>query len=379
MRIGLVVTGGVDASGRERVIPALLWLVERLARRHDLHVFVLRHYAAPTTYRLLGATVHDLGRTDRTPGFGTVRQVRRLARAISAIGRFDIVHGYWAVPAGLVVTRVARRLGVPAVVTFDSGEFVSLPDIGYGLQRRWIDRHRVMWTARHATRITVTTEFMTRLATAHGIDRVDLVPLGVDPAKFPPAVEKGGPPWRLLHVASLNPVKDHNTLLHAFARVIAAVPDVHLDVVGEDTVGGAVQRTAHDAGVDGRVTFHGFKATDELSAFYQRAHLHIVSSRHEAAGIVVLEAACAGVPTVGSAVGYVADWNGTRAAAVPPGDPAALAGAIVALLANAEERDRLSTAARAWALGHDADWSAARFTELYADAAHRDPRPRPLV
>ena len=41
MRIGLVVSGGVDRSGRERVTPSLLWLVERLARRHDVHVFVL--------------------------------------------------------------------------------------------------------------------------------------------------------------------------------------------------------------------------------------------------------------------------------------------------------------------------------------------------
>jgi hypothetical protein len=44
MRIALVVPGGVDRSGRERVIPILLWLIERLARRHTVHAFVLRHY-----------------------------------------------------------------------------------------------------------------------------------------------------------------------------------------------------------------------------------------------------------------------------------------------------------------------------------------------
>jgi glycosyltransferase involved in cell wall biosynthesis len=370
MRVGLVVTGGVDASGRERVIPTLLWLIDRLARQHDVHVFVLRHHVTPTTYRLRGATVHDLGRTDRTPGLGTMRQVRRLARAMSGIGPFDVVHAYWAIPAGLVATRVARRLGIPAIVTFDSGEFVSLPDIGYGLQRRWIDRRRVMWTARHATRATVSTEFMARLAAAHRVDRVDLVPLGVDPSAFPPGNVPAGPPWRLLHVASLNPVKDHVTLLRALASVVATIPEVHLDIVGEDTLGGAVQRTAREAGVDDHVTFHGFTPTDTLGAFYARAHLHVVSSRHEAAGVVVLEAACAGVATVGSAVGYVADWHGTRAAGVPPGDPAALAHAIVALLRDPIERARLGAAARAWALTHDADWTAARFADLYAAVSH---------
>ena len=55
MRIGLVVSGGVDRSGRDRVTPSLLWLVERLARRHDLQVFVLHYYPQPCSYPLLGA------------------------------------------------------------------------------------------------------------------------------------------------------------------------------------------------------------------------------------------------------------------------------------------------------------------------------------
>ena len=52
MRIGLVVAGGFDPSGRERVIPSLVWLVERLARRHAVHVFVLRYFEEPRTYAL---------------------------------------------------------------------------------------------------------------------------------------------------------------------------------------------------------------------------------------------------------------------------------------------------------------------------------------
>src|SRR5438128_2446244 len=46
MRIGVVVTGGVDASGRERVVPALLWLVERLARRDAARVTVATNWMA---------------------------------------------------------------------------------------------------------------------------------------------------------------------------------------------------------------------------------------------------------------------------------------------------------------------------------------------
>ena len=62
MRIALVVAGGVDRSGRERVTPALLWLIERLARRHEVVVYALRYLERACSYPLLGATVHDLGR-----------------------------------------------------------------------------------------------------------------------------------------------------------------------------------------------------------------------------------------------------------------------------------------------------------------------------
>src|SRR6266851_3444718 len=94
MRIAIIVTGGVDASGRERVVPALLWLIERLARRHDVHVFALHHYRDPCTYPLLGATVHDVGRVDGPTGLRRFRLRARLAAAVGAAasrGRFDVL------------------------------------------------------------------------------------------------------------------------------------------------------------------------------------------------------------------------------------------------------------------------------------------------
>src|SRR5215469_1742163 len=61
MRIALFVPGGVDRSGTDRVIPALLALIERLARRHAVLVLALTSAPAIGRYELLGATVHDAG------------------------------------------------------------------------------------------------------------------------------------------------------------------------------------------------------------------------------------------------------------------------------------------------------------------------------
>ena len=58
MKLALLMPGGVDRSGEHRVIHAFLWLLERLARRHEVHVFALNQEPEPAEWDLLGAHVH---------------------------------------------------------------------------------------------------------------------------------------------------------------------------------------------------------------------------------------------------------------------------------------------------------------------------------
>jgi glycosyltransferase involved in cell wall biosynthesis len=365
MRIALVVAGGVDRSGRERVTPALLWLIERVARRHEVVVYVLRYHEQPCSYPLLGATVHDLGHPQ-----GLLRQYLALAGGLRRTPPFDVIHGYQALPAGLVSAMAGRRLGVPSLVTLDSGEFAAIPDIGYGLQRLGRARLLVAATLRLSTRLTVCSHYMERLARQRGVEP-DVIPIGVDANLFRPAELLEGPPWRLLHVASLNPVKDQLTLLEALRHLIEEVPQVHLDITGEDTLGGEIQAVAQRLGVARHVTFHGLQSTDALIGLYQRAHLFVLSSRHEAASVAVLEAAACELATVGTRVGYLADWSPDRAVTLAPGDPLALADGIAGLLADPSKRHRLARAAREWTLAHDADWTATQFERLYLELSRR--------
>jgi glycosyltransferase involved in cell wall biosynthesis len=361
MRIALVVPGGLDRSGRTRVIPSLLWLVERLAARHQLQVFVVDYAEQPCTYQLIGATIRDLGRVGGPPGLRRFQIAHRLARAVSLHGPFDVIHSYLGMPAGVAATSVARRTGVPVVVTFDAGELVAIDEIAYGLQRRWFDRVAIRRTLVNAAVVTVATRYMAALP-ALADTAVEIIPIGVEPKLFPLSTAPPGPPWRLVRVGSINGVKDHALLL----RALVQLPDVQLDLVGEDTLGGAMQRLAEELGVSGRVTFHGFQPSDHLATFYGSAHLNVVTSHHEAANVTMLEAACAGRPTVGTRVGYVADWAPERAVAIGTRDPRALADAIGALLRDADRRQRLAAAAREWTLAHDADWTATTFSDLYA-------------
>jgi glycosyltransferase involved in cell wall biosynthesis len=227
-----------------------------------------------------------------------------------------------------------------------------------------MDRQAIRATIRRATFLTVGTKFMTEQPALHHA-RVRVIAMGIDTRMFAPDVRPAGPPWRLIRVASLNRVKDYPTLLNALRRVIERLPEVHLDIVGEDTLHGSVQALAGALGLERHVTFHGFQPSDRVAALYARAHLHVVSSLHEAAGVVTLEASCSGIATVGTRVGHVADWGPDRAIAVPTRDPELLAGGILELLLDPVRREQIAAKARAWTLAHDADWTAREFAHLY--------------
>jgi glycosyltransferase involved in cell wall biosynthesis len=337
VKVAIIAPGGFDRSGRERIIPALVWLVERLARRHEVHVFVVGATEEPCRYTLVGAHIHDIGRVAGPPGVRLARRWRRLLGSLAQPGQWDVVHAFWTVPCGLLAGLAGRRFGAPAVVSIGGGELVWLEDIGYGGAGSWRGRVGTALALKLADGVTGGSRYvLTPLP-----DRMpgQVVPLGVDTASFAaPVARPAGPPWRIVHVGSINRVKDQVTLLRSLRLIADQEPRVHLDWVGEDTLQGAMQRLCAELGLSRHVAFHGFLPSDRVAPLFQAAHLNMLSSRHESQGVVVGEAGAAGVPTVGTRVGVVADLSPEAALAVPVSDPAALAEGVVALLRDPERR-----------------------------------------
>ena len=364
MKLALVVPGGVDRSGEFRVIPALLALIERLSVRHEVHVFALHQESAPCAWDLLGARVHNIGR-----GATRLRAVRAILREHHA-SPFGLVQAFFSGACGLIAVSAARMLGIPSIVHVAGGEPVRLPDIGFGGRLTWRGRlqERVVLTG--ASALTAASAPQLELLAGLGAD-ARRVPLGVDcvqawPARAP-VPRRTDEPARLIHVASLNRVKDQPTLLRALAQLARRQQAFHVDIVGEDTLGGSIQRLAYELGLAERVRFHGFMTQRQLLPLMQAAHVLVVSSRHEAGPVAVLEAAAMGVPTVGTAVGHVLEWAPEAALAVPVGDGQALAAALSQVLSDEALRLRLARAAWMRAVWQDADYTAGCFEALYEE------------
>jgi glycosyltransferase involved in cell wall biosynthesis len=360
VKLALVVPGGVDRGGERRVIPALLHLIARLAQAHEVHVFALRQEAKPARWPLAGATVHNVGE-----GWTRWRAIRALATEHHR-APFDRIHAIFSGPCGQVAVAAGLWLHCPTLVHIAGGELVALRDIRYGGRQNWRGRLCEALVLRFADQVTAASAPIIDALHRLGIE-AQRVPLGVDLAAWPPQSprRRTAGPARLIHVASLNRVKDQHTLLHALAALKGRGIEFTMDIVGVDTLDGQIQRLATTLGLAPQVRFLGFRTQRELRPLMCAAHLLVMSSRHEAGPLVLLEAAVAGIPTVGTAVGHLAEWSPAAALTAPPGDWIALADAIEHVLADEDLRLQLAWSAQRRAMREDADHTARAFEALY--------------
>ncbi|MFC4527458.1 glycosyltransferase family 4 protein [Dyella halodurans] len=360
MKLALVIPGGVDRTGDHRVIPALLALIERMARTHEVHVFALRQEPTAGRWELAGATIHNIG-----DGWTRLRAIAAI-RAEHRRAPFDLVHAIFSGACSLIAVVAAKSLRLPSLVHIAGGELVALREIAYGGRQNWKGRLQEACVLRGANAITAASAPIIDSLQALGLN-ARRVPLGVDLHRWPPLAprERSAGPARLIHVASLNRVKDQPTLLRALVALLEAGLEFQMDIVGMDTLQGEMQQLARQLGLERCVSFLGFKTQRELRPLMESADLLVMSSLHEAGPLVLLEAAVAGVPAVGTAVGHFAEWSPSAALAVPVGDGDALANAIHRMLADEELRLGLARAAQRRAILEDADCTVQAFQALY--------------
>jgi glycosyltransferase involved in cell wall biosynthesis len=418
MRVGLVVPG-FSADADDWCIPALRHLARALARHDDVRVIATRYPYRAARYRVDGADVLAIGGAARR-GAGTLDVWRRTLDVLRTEHRrraFDVLHAFWATESGLLTAMAGRLLRIPTVVSLAGGELVALPEIGYGDQRVAWERLKVRASLRLASAVTAGSDQLLTLAARQVPPaRLHRAPLGVDLDLFNPGpphtlLASGGAassaaagsganarassssaaagsganalasssatagsganarPPRLVHVATLTPVKDQATLLRALSILRQRVPGVTLDIVGGGPLRPDLERLATALGVAQAVYFRGDVDHAALPEVYRAGSAFVLSSRHEAQGMVAIEAAVCGLPIVGTRVGVIPELAASAEAVVPIGAASALAdGLFAALTTHAESSSSRSDELPARARREfGLEPCVARFRALYAD------------
>lgn len=141
-------------------------------------------------------------------------------------------------------------------------------------------------------------------------------------------------------MASFSPVKDHGTLLAAFAILAERQPGAHLHLVGEGPLEPEIGRRIRALDLGARVELHGAVDHGQLAGFYRQADLLVQSSRFESQGLAVLEAVACGCPVVGTGVGVVPELCPANLVTTP-GDADGLAETMSAVVSDPGRRQRL--------------------------------------
>lgn len=173
-------------------------------------------------------------------------------------------------------------------------------------------------------------------------------------------------PVRLITVGRLTTNKNQRTAVRAVAAVVEAGIDASLDVYGDGPCRTELEDLAASLGIAERVRFHGSVNFDVVMAGFADADLHLLSTRQEGFGKVLLEGMVhATVPVFSSSP--VADeiaGSGARGVVVGAEDDAGMARAVVGLVQDRARWAAMAADARAYAATVSLDAFQDRVREL---------------
>lgn len=211
-------------------------------------------------------------------------------------------------------------------------------------------------------RIAVSKGVANDVAALGSLDRASLTviynPAAVDPS---PGAAELPDPWRdtsgrrVLSVGTLKAVKDHATLIRAFAKVRNRT-DATLVILGDGVLRLDLEHLIAELDLGGAVRLPGFKL--DPWPWYRGADLFVLSSRSEGFGNVIVEALQCGVPVVStdcpSGPREVLD-DGKYGRLVPVGDAEALSVAMLDALGEQADRGPLRARAAEFSVEKAAD------------------------
>lgn len=327
---------------------------------HEVRVVTSRSLPdAPADEVMDGVRVHRSWFPSRSPAGWVLHALGSTPRTVRWARWADVVHAQAF--ASVLPCRVAAGwAGRRMVVTFHTSHFLQR-----ARRARW--RPALRWMVRAGDHVLAASSEIAGVAEdlTGGDVVVEALTNGVDTERFRPPPgdsDSTGRPPRIVVPRRLFAKNGVEFLVRALPEIRATIPDIEALIVGDGPERGTLERLAAELGVADSVRFEGTRPHGDMPALLASSDLAVIPSLMEATSVAGLEAMACGIPVVASRVGglpeIIDDQVGTL---VPPGDPEALARAIVDLLGS-PSRAAMGRRARERVVAH---WSNARLVERH--------------
>jgi glycosyltransferase involved in cell wall biosynthesis len=339
-------------GGSQRVL--LLQASWFLKRGYSVAVAFLydKEHLLPVWCAEYGVPIYDLGFAPPTDNLLVqaalfVRGVYRLFRLLKASPCTAIVT--FAHHATLIGLPLAWLAGIPNRIASHRGKIEGLSPV---LERL----HAMLINSPVAACLVVVAERVRDDAIAEGVrpERIVKIANGVvlpgpntsDSQRLREKLELGQNDRVLLSVGRLRYQKAHSILLKALPSVLAEFPDARMLIAGDGVLRTELEAETVSLGIANQVTFLGVR--HDIPVLLSLASIFVFPSRFEGMPNAVLEAMSQGLPVIATAVQGVDEiiHNGENGLLVPLEDPLALSNAILRLLRDPAECQRLGDAAR---------------------------------
>ncbi len=268
--------------------------------------------------------------------------------------RPDLVHVINPAVLGLGGIWLAKTKGYPLVASYHTHLPKYLEHYGMGLLEPLL--WELLKAAHNQAQLNLcTSTAMVAELSDKGIQHTALWQRGVDTEMFRPELRSQSSRERLLgghsdtgklllYIGRLSAEKQ----IERIKPVLEALPEARLALVGD----GPHRSRLEEIFSGLPVTFVGYLAGEELAAAYASGDAFVFPSSTETLGLVLLESMAAGCPVVGANRGGIPDivTDGVNGCLYEPdgedGGAASLTAAVLRLLGDAEQRQKLSCHAR---------------------------------
>ncbi|SFQ24160.1 glycosyltransferase [Salibacterium halotolerans] len=302
-------------------------------------------------------------------------------RRLRATGRnVDVIHAHYAFPSGVPARMMAKRYGIPYVVTCHGGDLNKMAQKGRFFRKQ---TKRILQDAAHV--IVVGEDLLQQMLDDFDVpeDRVSMLSMGVDRRVFHPRpqmdvqemLELSPYEKHILYVGNVIEEKGIGDLLEAFPKVKYELPNARLHVIGparqEDYLQKLKDRLA-ELEVEEAVTFHGARSQQEVAEWMAASDLFVLPSHTEGFGLVAVEAMACGTPVVGTNTGGLGRVLSDGAGAVTePKHPVSLAEQMAHVLEDRYKRAEMIEKGYEKAAANDAEAVTDQVLEIYWKAQQR--------
>ena len=203
------------------------------------------------------------------------------------------------------------------------------------------------------------------------LDRMRLVPVGVDPDLFKPIPSVARKPHHLITTASADvALKGLAYLLEAVAK-LRTERDIHLTIIGKPRDGASADLIT-SLGLSDCITYVSGVSDERIVELYAERTLAVVPSLYEGFSLPSIEAMSTGiclVATTGGALPEVTGRDGDTVLSCPPGEADALAAALRRGLDDESLRAKIGAAGRTrvverWSWRHCASLTVDQYREV---------------